>query len=626
MMTNFTKKWAMLVAAVMVLAFSAQAQTVFFSEDFNGGLGAYTAGPGAPVGAVWEHSTNGTAAANQAGTINALFWGTRTAINSPSVANGCAMYNSDVYDGGGTAVGGGAYPGTHSGDMVSPSYDLTGKNDVSLKFNQYARANANAVSTLLDVSIDGGMTWINFPINAEVVGNASNNATNDGVVIVDLSAVAGGQSDVKIRFSWTGRYYFWLVDDVELIEKPNNDLVIGDYFYSADNFGTPITQIGTDTFGFSVDITNNGAADASNVVVRASVTDDALNTIWIDSVTVPTIPAGYEDSTIDFVSTFVPDQLAVGSYFIVYSVSSDSVDFAPANNQEGYAFEINDSTFQKHSIIESGVRPGGGGDYMMGNVYTTSDWNPTDTKVSATNIYFTCAKNAADGALDGNTVVIWLAEVSANVDANWDNFDATADLSTNPDLTTVGFATYVFPTGAANYDDFIITIEDLINGGKEVELKPNTRYMLLADYNGTNNLIFGATDNTIKLFQISTILYNAGWFLGGFGEDRTAVLSTNIKVEDLTSNTNNQELTNASMEVFPNPATSFVNININFDEATDATLFITDVTGKLVQTQALNNVTNEKVNINVSDLAAGTYIARITTAEGFKTERFVVVK
>lgn len=622
MMTNFTKRWTMLVAAMMVLAFSTQAQTVYFSEDFNGGLGTYIAGPGAPVGAVWEHSANGTAATNQAGTINALFWGTRSAINSPSVANGCAMYNSDVYDGGGVAVGSGAYPGTHSGDMVSPSYDLTGKNNVALKFNQYARANANAVSTLIDISIDGGTTWTNYPINPEVVGNGSNTGTNDGLLVIDISAVAGGQADVKVRFTWSGRYYFWLVDDVEIIEAPANDLVVGDYFYSISNYGTPISQVAQDTMGFEVDITNNGAAMATGVVAYAEVTDDQLNTIWIDSVVVGDIPAGYVDSTISFPNLFVPDQLGVGQYAIVYSVASDSTDFVPSDNLDGSFFEVTDSTFRKDGGIDGGVRPGGGGDYFFGNLYQTGDWDPTVNRVKATNIYFTCASN---DPLDNNTVTIWLAEVSSNIAADWNNFDTNLDLASNPDLTTIGFATYTFPVGASNYDDFIITVEDLLNGGKEVELKPNTRYFLLAEYSGTSNTIFAGTDNTLKFFQISTILYNAGWFLGGFGEDRTAIMRTNIKVENISS-TGNQELENASMEVFPNPASSFVNIDINFNEATNASLFITDVTGKLVQSQVLENVVNERININVSDLPAGTYIARITTAEGFKTQRFVVAK
>jgi hypothetical protein len=97
--------------------------------------------------------------------IAALFWGTNDPIDSPSAANGCAMYNSDVYDGGGITVGGGPYPGTHSGSLTSPSIDLTGQEAVTLVFHQYARANAPMVSTLVEVSNDSGETWTDFPFN-----------------------------------------------------------------------------------------------------------------------------------------------------------------------------------------------------------------------------------------------------------------------------------------------------------------------------------------------------------------------------------------------------------------------------------------------------------------------------
>ena len=450
------------MALFCVAAIQAQdTLAVIWEEDFDGGIPAtWTIGPGNPEGAVWQWSDDGEAddAEVDGMNVNALFWGPNPAIASPSVGNGVAMYNSDVYDGGGVGVGGGAFPGTHSGTLTSPIIDCTGFEAVSLKMNQYARANASTPSTIFEVSIDSGMTWEAFPINEEVVGNGA--TTPDDVIFVEISSIAANQPNVQLRFTWNGRYYFWLIDDVQIVETPRNNLAIGDFFYPPANYATPLGQIETDTMGFSADVSNLGRDERYDVVLRATVTDADDNVLYQDSVVVDTLPALYIDSVFVIEELFVPEGLVEGGvYTIQYDVYSFSepAEFDPTDNSFSEEFIVTSNLFAKENGDLGGIRPGGAGsDYQMGNEYRISPL--TGPGLVATTVTTAGAKSMADGPIVGESVTMFMYKVKDDVPLDYEDFNTASSGSSDPedDLELVGFNSFEFPTGYDNYD-----IEDI---------------------------------------------------------------------------------------------------------------------------------------------------------------------
>ncbi|MCW3122556.1 MAG: hypothetical protein JWQ38_2048 [Flavipsychrobacter sp.] len=83
---------------------------------------------------------------------------------------------------------------------------------------------------------------------------------------------------------------------------------------------------------------------------------------------------------------------------------------------------------------------------------------------------------------------------------------------------------------------------------------------------------------------------------------------------------------NSSFTVSPNPATSEVDFSFQLGNAAAASLTISDVTGRTVGTipaasmkQGANNIT-----FPVSQLTPGMYIARLQTADGIQSHKFVV--
>jgi len=70
------------------------------------------------------------------------------------------------------------------------------------------------------------------------------------------------------------------------------------------------------------------------------------------------------------------------------------------------------------------------------------------------------------------------------------------------------------------------------------------------------------------------------------------------------------------MSVFPNPATSTLTVNCEF--AKEITIYSTD--GKLQIQQNVNRNTNE---LNISNLAKGTYLIKVATKDSYATRIFV---
>jgi hypothetical protein len=78
-----------------------------------------------------------------------------------------------------------------------------------------------------------------------------------------------------------------------------------------------------------------------------------------------------------------------------------------------------------------------------------------------------------------------------------------------------------------------------------------------------------------------------------------------------------------SWTVQPNPATDHATVTFNSD-APDATIYLTDVTGRIVYRKILPVVTaGNELSVPVGDLSKGVYLLRITTGNETRTEKII---
>lgn len=600
-------------------------QNVIWEEQFDGGIPiTWQIGPGAPEGAVWQWSSTGMAnnAVVDGENIAALFWLNRGPIDSPSVANGCAMYNSDVYDGGGIGVGAGPYPGTHSGSLTSPSIDLTGQEAVTLVFHQYARANAPMVSTLVEVSNDGGETWIDFPFNEEIVGNGSTEP-ND-MVILNISSAAANQADVKIRFTWNGRYYFWLIDDVQIVETPKYNLALGDYQYPPSSFAQPALHWETDTMYFSADVSNIGGEDQTNVVLKVIVSEGETGiTIYQDSVVRDIIEVD-STYTLSIAEAYIPDNIqSHDTYrftYDVYSLDANEPDFDPSDNFAAERFYGTNQMFAKDDGVGiGGIRPQNAELWELGNLYEIS---PNAWWIYGFTVGIRAARNAADGPMDGVEASVFLQKIDdSSVAPNFDGFDTNFPTTS---LEAVGFNTVTFPEGYQNYDLLTVDLLDINTFNSGVQLEPGTRYILSVQYSGANANVFHGVDDDINYFQVSTVLATDQWFLGGFGPSEAAVIQLNPEMIILDAE--EEVLPEHVLRLSPNPTSDFLNVDLDLTTSEDALITVASMDGKILDMIELEDIQQHSFQLDIQSYANGTYWLRVGTKEGTRTKKFVIIK
>jgi hypothetical protein len=74
----------------------------------------------------------------------------------------------------------------------------------------------------------------------------------------------------------------------------------------------------------------------------------------------------------------------------------------------------------------------------------------------------------------------------------------------------------------------------------------------------------------------------------------------------------------------PNPASNLVSLSFDSPKVATATLLVHDVVGKLVYTQQLNTTAgNNKLTLDVSNYAVGTYFVTINTPNGTSTAKLL---
>ena len=233
-----------LIALIIFTVRECNAPDSFLESFTEEGLpGGWTVDSSPDQPGEWAWTADGTAS-------NGTYWNERPPIQSLS-GGGAYLFDSDGLD------PNNAFP-THNSTLTSPVVRATTKLDrVYLSFYQYYR-NFNSQATVeLYGDTDGddrADSWITlndrFLQGADPLSLGQNAETRPGdLVIVDVTEWAARASDVRVRFTFSGSYYFWIIDDVQLgagnPHPPTKPLAVGDKLFEAgvafevDSFGTP---------------------------------------------------------------------------------------------------------------------------------------------------------------------------------------------------------------------------------------------------------------------------------------------------------------------------------------------------------------------------------------------------
>ncbi len=607
MQRTFTQ---LLTGILLLSAGMATAQAPFWTEDFDNGIPTgWTTTDGSSNGVLWE-ACSGTGPSP-----NCVDLYGQDPFASTTAANGFVVVDSDAA---------GDLPTNHISRLTTSAIDCSAASKVFAIFQNYVGVFAvpSTDNVVLKVSTDG-TNWTSYNV---VEGLDVNNRFSDNphIAAINISVVAANKPVVYLQWEWTGNYeYWWMLDDVQLTTvdpTPANNLVLGDFFYPVSSYATPVSEIKTDTFGFYGYVSNKGIVDQKNVTLFAYVADDNNNILFVDSAKIDVLPVGYIDSLIVLPNRFAPE-LTTGLYSVVYAVSSDSTDARPNDNVDGDFFEVTDNLFSKERGPNSANQPAGGGNYAYANLYQMSSESLEKYRVLSFDI--AAATNGAPAIqLEDISVTAYLFKVNDDVLPDFSNFDETLFFSSS--LEWLGLGSFDFPDGAANFDIETASIEDVASGEAGVLLEKGARYFASIEYTDANNTAFHAVSDETSHFFLSSLAFNdaSGWF-AGFGADFNPVIRMNL---DLVTSVDEQPLPETAMAVLPNPIQTTLNLQVGFDQATDATITLAEMSGRVINIDNRKGLTNELLTYQVPQLANGMYIVRMATTVGTRTLKFVVQK
>ena len=472
---------------------------------------------------------------------------------------------------------------------------------VTMEFEQRYRA-FNSDQTIVEVSNDGS-TWTQWEINTDLV---TNSAAVQETYRINISAVAGSQATVYVRFHWLesggdpdyGSGYGWMVDDLKIFESWDYDQAIT---ASWARSGVGVSYAGGLDYGnyttaqvaaveFSGMTENLGAQIQAGA--KLNVTVSGPETYSGTSATTD-LPIGASDSlfaTTDFSPT------TLGSYDITYWFDGTNAEQVTDNDTLYGWFDITDHTFGRdNGVITSSIGSVSSsleGVLSIGNtmdVFATGVIGAIDVRLTsdATNvgqlIYGECWKYD-DGVGD------------------WVFLDATAD-HTVTDAENGDFVKLFFSSAVAvNAGDLI-----LITAGH---------------YGGATRPRFGMAQPV----EEQTVLgYSDG---SGFYLSSPSAIMVRADMRDFESI--DEEVANNFTigQNVPNPFNNNTVIEYTLTESANVSVKVVDMAGREVMTMNPGNQAagDHKISIDGSTFNAGTYFYTFTVGNKQVTKRMVVTK
>lgn len=543
------------------------------------------------------------------------------ALQSATAANGWVIFDADLFQGGEITA---TNPAEDvSGYLISPAINFTACPSVILEFQQAFRyCCADETPFIVEVSNDGGTTWITYDAAPGFTGGANDAAPNPFVTAVDISAAAAGQPLVIIRFGWqpdgnsTHSHYFWGIDDIRVFENPvQNDVRMteitnGDIFADYEYRCIALEQAISPADGGLIvgAMYENLGTITQSATVTAEVLDATLNVLATVDTTV-TIFSNAESPTpgdpIDtlFLATgWAPS--AVGDYYVRTSITYVNTDETPDNNSLQKKFLVVDGEYghDDPTIINSEMRP------FIGTGTTDDPYNPTGY-----GNYMTCFNegseafglsirfdNSTDDFCPFNILLLARGEDYNLTDAE---FAAFGEYEVQP--------SYV-PTGAVQQFPVYLPFDD------EVALVPGTTYFaaIQTEFATEQELAVKSideqdTDFSTGYYAETTTDDEFLWFFGvGFLTDATPAIRLMLYYA---MNTEEEAQFVQDFGISPNPASTDARIDFNLQAAGYVAYEVRDIQGKLVTFDniGLHSQGANMFNLNVSDYPQGNYILNL---------------
>ena len=532
-------------------------------------------------------------------------------IASTTASNGWAMVDSDLY--------GGATGGNEVEDSwltMAVPVDLSAYPNVIIEFETFYRAYSYEKPFIVVGVGDGAgnVTWptdlnpdydesTNPNVYAALPANVDNPTANPYKVQIDISAAAGGQSEVYIRFNWTGTWgYAWFIDDFKILEQPENDVVLNtEVFVGVNNEGieygrTPITQL-DDSYEVAAYGENFGSTTQTNVAVDVDFGSISYNYAVGDVLSTDEI----------VVSNIETPALAVGLYEGTYTVSSTEEVVGGdnyGNNSLERNFEVTTDVYsqdgidvQPASILSLGSLGSNSFTSELSNTVLAAMYHMRETENQVNGIQIALANNSAEGAELTISIIdtaVFLADGIGAVTGINGNYAESGIYALTADDIANGYANIFFDA--------------------PVTLAPSAYFFAANCYYIEDQAVRVLDDQTVTQPWYASMIHLV--------TDGSSYSNGNaLAIRVLSGSAGIEETENNIFNVYPNPAIDV--INVTFTENFNGSVSILNVTGKEVMTSTVNGA---QLSVSTDGLSSGVYYVKVNDGMTSQIAKVVVKK
>jgi len=602
-----------------------------WSEDFANGIPTSWENSTVP----WVYRGGQTSPSNSVGGQGAYSGinnspSTNNPISSPTVNNGFLIFDSDYYDNNGVAgaFGTGSYPTPHNGELLTDMIDLSLYSDVTLKMNSYFRTYAG--QAFIDFYVSGV-----FQERIQVHTNLAVNESSfiDEVILSRVPFSVVGNADVQMSFVFEGStnsnngfsgYYFWQIDDLEIIETPLNlikleDVVVGGFWidyinYTGSGFNTivgldytvtPTSQLANHPYVIEGVLRNSGASDQ-----MTTLRYEAFGASGSYSGTSnPTNVSAYSaTNTIDSIVTAANPPLSpsLGVYGVSIWAESDSSGVITTSSDTVLrGIEISDHIYAKDNGTNIDGDPegswivGGPGDQWH---FTTRYEMYADESLYALRAYI--SDESVVGA-EIKAIVYELDTTVSNADGGVmflnesDNYIITPqDLGAWVDIVFIDpvdlYSGYAYEVGVAG---FVSATDSAFIGTSGQSM-----------YNGEHSVFdeFGLNPNDVANQGIPTWYYLTRTPMVRMNFDPGAIIAVS-------------DMKQMNFTIFPNPTNGIVTIKL--DDVAKYNITVNNVLGQTVFSTATNGM---NTSIDLSNFDKGVYTVELKDENTIYTDKIIL--
>jgi len=528
-------------------------------------------------------------------------------IMSTTAANGFAMVNSDAF--GNTTTN---YEQSFLTNVTPVS--CTGHPNVVLEFQTQYYKWTNEECYVVVQTTNNNWPVLDPTTNISTLTGVyrvwpgmqtQDHVDNPTIKHINISAVAGNQGTVYVRFYWSGIFgYQWYVDDVKIIDQSQIDATLYNAFMSETGTGEEYGRIPTGqlpaNMNVGADLINTGVDTLTNPKIVMKVRNTSMSVVFSDSFSIASLAPG--DTMLMNHNLPLP-VLPVGAYTSTFIASSDqnATDGNLADNSHLRTFEVTDNIY---ALDEIGGHPAG---YeLLTSLGTASFTNAADglieftyypvlTTMTVTGIEFVLTSTSTSGG----SVTVSLRD-TANV------------IPPGNDVST--FIQTASHTISA-YDVGVGTVGVAFN--PPVVLQPGHYFAGVEMFSNSNANDFRILDDiTVPQPTWASAIYDPG------ATPNPRVYSNgNAFAIRLTSNPNvgvteHHDLQGVSL--YPNPSTGAVTLYSS--TVKNYLVEVINVMGETVMTNHINGT----ANMDLTSLAKGLYSVRVSDSKASMVQRLVL--